>query len=73
MNPEKCAHYWGEVGTNCGICFSVCPFSKGHEWYHDGTRWFIENVPTVDPLWVSLDDALGYGAHWDPEEYWREE
>jgi len=27
----------------------------------------------MDPLWVSLDDALGYGAHWDPEEYWREE
>jgi len=22
----SCRNYWAEVGTNCGICFAVCPF-----------------------------------------------
>lgn len=26
-NALSCRNYWAEVGTNCGICFSVCPFA----------------------------------------------
>lgn len=72
-DPEKCLRHWAEIGTNCGICMSVCPFSKGALWVHNVIRWFIENMPSLDPLWAWFDDALGYGAHWDPEEFWERE
>ncbi len=26
-NSISCRNYWAEIGTNCGICFAVCPFS----------------------------------------------
>ncbi len=75
-DPEKCYNGWSETGTNCGICLSVCPFSKGPTqqplWTHDVTRWFIENVPAMNPVWASLDDVLGYGKHWDPRRFWEE-
>ena len=25
-NSLSCRNYWAQVGTNCGICFAVCPF-----------------------------------------------
>lgn len=27
-NSVSCRSYWNEVGTNCGICFAVCPFAQ---------------------------------------------
>lgn len=28
-NGEKCFGIWQKIGTDCGICLSVCPFSRG--------------------------------------------
>ncbi|OEF99942.1 4Fe-4S ferredoxin [Vulcanibacillus modesticaldus] len=28
IDPEKCHRVWRQVGTDCGICLSVCPFSQ---------------------------------------------
>ncbi|MCJ7716385.1 MAG: 4Fe-4S dicluster domain-containing protein, partial [Anaerolineales bacterium] len=27
INPESCYNYWTIIGTDCGRCMAVCPFS----------------------------------------------
>ena len=71
INADKCTKYWGEFATNCGICFSVCPFSKGDLWVHDAVKGVINNARPLDPLLVWTDDVFGYGRHKDPREFWK--
>jgi len=30
-NSVTCRNYWSQVGTNCGICFAVCPYTMDDE------------------------------------------
>lgn len=70
-DSTKCMTYWKEVGTNCGICFSVCPFSKKDKaWIHDWVKAGASTAPFMDGFFRSMDDALGYGAQKDCEEWW---
>jgi len=57
---EKCYTYWRRVGTDCGLCMSVCPFSHKNNWFHNIVRLFIKYFPTVHrpALWL---DHLIYG------------
>ena len=71
VDHKKCYQYWAEVGTNCGICLRVCPFSKGSGKVHDIVRWFIKNLKIVDPFFTKVDDALGYGKYRSPDNLWR--
>jgi epoxyqueuosine reductase len=67
----KCMSYWREVGTNCGICFSVCPFSKKDKaWVHEYVKAGASVAPFMDGFFRTMDDAFGYGAQKDPEEWW---
>lgn len=68
----KCRTYMLEgVGTNCSICFSVCPFAKKNKvWLHNWVQAGISSFPALDGLLRSLDDAFSYGAQKDPEEWW---
>lgn len=68
----KCMTYWKEAGTNCGICFSVCPFSKEDKaWVHEWVKIGISAAPVLDGFIRSMDDAFGYGAQKDCEEWWN--
>lgn len=69
----KCRGYWLEkAGTNCGICFAVCPFAKADKAkVHDWARASIAVAPPVNSVLRSLDDAFSYGAKKDPEEWWN--
>ena len=70
---EKCLMYWVENGSACGNCLAVCPFTKGAMWTHDATRWAIDKAKFLDPVWLNLDDAFGFGetrnsaAMWDSD------
>ncbi|MBK9125873.1 MAG: reductive dehalogenase [Chloroflexi bacterium] len=68
----RCKRYWlEELGTNCGICFSVCPFSKANRSFmHDLVRMQIAAYPELDNLTRNLDDAFGYGIQKDPASWW---
>lgn len=68
----RCKRYWyEELGTNCGICFSVCPFSKRNKSFmHDLIRMQISQVPFLDEMTRNMDDAFGYGIQKDPEAWW---
>lgn len=68
----RCKRYWyEELGTNCGICFSVCPFSKRNASFtHDLVRMQIATMPVLDSITRNMDDAFGYGVQKKPEDWW---
>ena len=69
-DEKACLQYWNKVGSGCSICFRVCAFTKKEGLLHDVVKWFIRNVPVLNPLWVWADDFVGYGKMSDPEKYW---
>jgi epoxyqueuosine reductase len=68
----SCMQYWREqAGTNCGICFSVCPFSKkDRAWVHAWVKAGSSTAPALDSFFRSMDDAFGYGTKASSEEWW---
>jgi ferredoxin len=60
INHEKCFTYWCKVGTDCGRCVSVCPYSHPNNALHNTTRWFISRNPINRVLALKLDDFF-YG------------
>jgi reductive dehalogenase len=71
---EACRRYFvmGHADP-CTTCIRVCPFTKEPGLVHDVVRFFVSRVPALDPVWVRLDDALGYGAQADPRVFWGRE
>ncbi len=75
----KCRSYWSEVGTNCGICFAVCPFaSKNLSSYSRVRNFMAATVPGFDKTLKSIDDLLytpytEFGKpQKDPELWWKQ-
>lgn len=59
------------TGTNCGICFAVCPFAKkDRAWVHNWVKAGISVAPALDGFFRSMDDAFSYGAQKSNEEWW---
>jgi reductive dehalogenase len=68
----KCRIYQrSDTGTNCGICFAVCPFAKKDKaWIHEWVKAGASTLPVMDGFFRSMDDAFGYGAQKSNEEWW---
>ena len=49
----------------------TCPFTKGAMWTHDATRVAIDDARFLDPVWLGLDDAFGYGEHRENAKIWE--
>ncbi len=60
INPETCYHYWTIIGTDCGKCMAVCPYSHPDNWVHNLVRWGIANSGTFRRAALLLDDFF-YG------------
>lgn len=60
INPESCFMYWNVIGTDCGICMTVCPYSHPDAFHHNLLRWGIKHSGAVryGALWM---DDLFYG------------
>ncbi len=71
-NAVTCRAYWREqAGTNCGICFAVCTFSKkDNAWVHEAVKAGASMAPFMDNFFRSMDDAFGYGTQASAEEWW---
>lgn len=67
---EKCLKFWVDNGTECGNCIAVCPFTKGAMWTHDATRWAIDKAKFLDPIWLNMDDAFGFGRRRENSKIW---
>ncbi len=66
LNAETCFAYWNEIGTDCGICMRVCPYSHSDNTLHNLVRWGIERSSAFRRAALWMDD-LFYGAHPDPK------
>ncbi len=60
INQEKCFTYWCQVGTDCGRCIAVCPYSHPDNFFHNLVRFGIRYNPLFRRIAVQLDD-LFYG------------
>ncbi len=60
INSESCFTYWCIVGTDCGKCVKVCPFSHPDNLFHRMIRLGIKISP-VFRLFASTMDDLFYG------------
>ena len=54
-NSLTCRNYWAELGTNCGICFAVCPFSvRDRAAIHSMVKSVVGTTPIFDGALASL-------------------
>lgn len=63
---ERCYGYWRTVGTDCGICMAVCPFSHRDTPFHNLMRRLVRWLPWMAGLFVWGDDLV-YGRAWRKE------
>lgn len=61
INPETCYHYWTIIGTDCGRCLAVCPFSHPDNLIHNLVRWGIRRSGAFRRAALFLDDFF-YGV-----------
>lgn len=62
INPETCYQYWTIVGTDCGRCMAVCPYSHPDSWAHNLVRWGIRHSGSFRRAALILDDFF-YGRN----------
>ncbi len=60
LNVERCFMYWRVIGTDCGLCMKVCPFSHPDSMVHTVLRKGIKNSSLARTLSIHGDD-LFYG------------
>lgn len=60
INPNTCFRYWNVIGTDCGLCMAVCPYSHSDSWGHNLIRWAIHRSGVARRAALRLDD-LFYG------------
>ena len=60
LGIEKCYHYWRIIGTDCGLCMKVCPFSHPDNLIHNILRAGIKRSSFARSVSL-LGDGLFYG------------
>ncbi|MFN2303289.1 MAG: 4Fe-4S dicluster domain-containing protein, partial [Anaerolineales bacterium] len=60
IDPERCYTYWTKIGTDCGRCMAVCPYSHADKMLHNFIRWGVKHSGNFRRAAVLLDD-LFYG------------
>jgi len=60
INADQCFRYWNTIGTDCGICMSVCPYSRPDNWGHNLVRWAVRGSGAARRVALKLDE-LFYG------------
>jgi len=57
---EHCMAYWQRVGTDCGLCMAVCPYSHKNNAFHNLVRFMVRRLPWLHRPLLWCDD-LFYG------------
>jgi len=60
INSEACFTLWCSLGTDCGRCISVCPYSHPDNLLHNSVRLGLKHSSLFRTLALKLDD-LFYG------------
>ncbi len=75
-NSITCRNYWAEVGTNCGICFAVCPFSvKDRALIHQMVKGTVGTTTIFNSAFADMSRRLylpnpAGEPQKDTEEWW---
>ena len=65
LDIEKCLHLWRVMGTDCGLCMKVCPFSHPRTFVHDVVRAGIRRSAFARRVSLWGDDLFyGRGRGW---------
>jgi reductive dehalogenase len=43
IDPERCFTYWTKIGTDCGRCMAVCPYSHADNLFHNLVRFGVNH------------------------------
>jgi ferredoxin len=62
IDSEACFTYWSTVGTDCGRCLRVCPFSHPNNTMHNLVRLGIQNSVLFRRAALAMDDFF-YGSN----------
>jgi ferredoxin len=60
INSEACFTYWCAIGTDCGRCMRVCPYSHPNNLMHNLVRLGVRNSPFFRLFALQMDDFF-YG------------
>ena len=60
IDPDGCFRYWNAIGTDCGRCMTVCPYSHPDNAAHNLVRWAIGRSRMARRGALLMDD-LFYG------------
>lgn len=60
INPDTCFRYWNVIGSDCGLCMSVCPYSHPDHWTHNLVRWAVRRSGFARRVALWMDDVF-YG------------
>jgi len=60
INADTCFRYWNLVGTDCGVCMTVCPYSHPDNLAHGLVRRAIKRSGLFRRAALRLDDVF-YG------------
>jgi len=61
IDADACFRYWNVVGTDCGRCVTVCPYSHPNSLAHNLVRWGTSRSGFFRRVAIRLDDVF-YGA-----------
>ncbi len=64
LNVERCMRYWRAIGTDCGLCMKVCPYSHPPTLVHNVIRYAVRRSVIARTLSVWGDDLI-YGRKTD--------
>ena len=65
IDQEACYSYWCAVGTDCGQCIKVCPYSHPDSLLHNIVRWGLKRSWVFRHFALRMDDLL-YGRRPGP-------
>jgi len=66
IDAETCYRYWRLVGTDCGVCMTVCPYSHPANWAHNMVRRAVSRSGCARRAAYWLDDFF-YGRKPSPK------
>lgn len=58
INAEQCFRFWNIIGTDCGRCMRVCPYSHTDDPAHNLVRSLIARSGAARRLALHLDDWI---------------
>lgn len=58
IDQESCFAYWKNIGTDCGFCIRVCPYTKPDTLIHKLVRWYISRNPINQRIALFMDDLF---------------